>query len=87
MPDQSRTLVMVTRFEAESLAPKVSYSGNPATPDLHRLFNASWFGFDEGGVPYPYLVEALPQLNTDSWRVLPDGRMIPVGPKPGDDNP
>jgi ABC-type transport system substrate-binding protein len=75
VPDQSRTLVMVTRFEAELLAPKVSYRGNPATTDLHRLFNASWFGFDERSVPYPYLVEALPQLNTDSWRVLPDGRM------------
>jgi len=30
---------------------------------------------DEKAVPRPYLAEALPQLNTDTWRVLPEGRM------------
>ena len=30
---------------------------------------------DEKGRPVPHLVEALPQLGTDSWKLLPDGRM------------
>src|SRR5436305_14754861 len=30
---------------------------------------------DERETPHPYLVEALPQLNTGSWKVFPDGRM------------
>jgi len=33
------------------------------------------FWFDEREVAHPYLIEAVPQLNTDSWRVFPDGRM------------
>jgi peptide/nickel transport system substrate-binding protein len=40
-----------------------------------RMFNADLALLDESGVPHPYLIEALPQLNTDSWRVFPDGRM------------
>src|SRR4029450_7650553 len=30
---------------------------------------------DERQVAHPYLVEELPKLGTDSWRLLPDGRM------------
>ncbi len=40
-----------------------------------RLFNAALVQFDDKGNPRPYLAETLPQLNTDSWRVFPDGRM------------
>ena len=39
------------------------------------LFNATLDYRDEREVPHPYLAEALPQLNTDTWRVFPDGRM------------
>jgi peptide/nickel transport system substrate-binding protein len=30
---------------------------------------------DDRGNPHPYLAEQLPQLNSESWRVFPDGRM------------
>ena len=40
-----------------------------------RLFNASLSLMDSKGTIRPYLAEALPQLNTDTWKVLPDGRM------------
>jgi len=33
---------------------------------------------DENEVPQPYLEEALPQLNTDTWHVFPDGEMETV---------
>jgi peptide/nickel transport system substrate-binding protein len=39
------------------------------------MFNATLDIEDAQEVARPYLAEALPQLNTDSWRVLPDGRM------------
>ena len=29
---------------------------------------------DERGTWHPYLAETLPELNTDTWRVFPDGR-------------
>jgi peptide/nickel transport system substrate-binding protein len=40
-----------------------------------RLFNAGLSYTDELGHYHPYTAEALPQLNTDTWKVLPDGRM------------
>src|SRR5439155_21176945 len=40
-----------------------------------RLFNAYLAVHDDHGTPYPYLAEALPRPDTDSWRVFPDGRM------------
>lgn len=42
---------------------------------VSRLFNAQLAYQDEHEVYHPELVEALPQLGTDSWRVLPDGQM------------
>ncbi len=47
-----------------------------AAPYLpNRTFNADIAVIDAQGVAQPYLVEALPALNTDTWRVSPDGRM------------
>ncbi|HEY3117280.1 MAG TPA: ABC transporter substrate-binding protein [Chloroflexota bacterium] len=40
-----------------------------------RMFNAWLSLVDNQGLPRAYLAEALPQLNTDSWRVLADGHM------------
>jgi peptide/nickel transport system substrate-binding protein len=43
---------------------------------VHRpLFHANLGDWDQQGRPVPVLAEALPQLHTDTWRVLPDGRM------------
>ncbi len=72
-PRQSRTLVVAHRYEPAVLAPKVLGSNGPLTTT--RLFNAALALFDDRGLPRPYLAEALPQLDTDTWRVFPDGRM------------
>jgi peptide/nickel transport system substrate-binding protein len=39
------------------------------------MFNASIGLLDDKGTARPYLVEALPQLNTDTWQLNPDGTM------------
>ncbi len=72
---QQRTLVIAVRGEPPTLASKelVGFSG--ALRDLQPIFNADLNGKDERGEPYPYLAAALPQVNTESWRVFPDGRM------------
>src|SRR4051812_9414737 len=72
-PAQGRTLVVLNRAEYATLAPKVLQSNGPL--GTTRLFNASLSLIDDAGLPRPYLVETLPQLDTDSWRVSPDGRM------------
>lgn len=73
-----RTLVVIVREELPSLAAKsiVAFSGSLDPPK--RIFNATLDFIDEKERPQPYLAEALPQMNTDSWRVFPDGRMETV---------
>jgi ABC-type transport system substrate-binding protein len=39
------------------------------------MFNGFLDLYDGQGRPQPYLAEALPVLNSDSWTVFPDGRM------------
>jgi len=56
--------------------PLVGFSGSLDPPV--RLFNGMLDYVDENAVPHPYLVEALPKLNTDTWRVFADGRMETV---------
>ncbi len=70
---QPRTLTIAVRYEPNNLAPKAS-AGIPAVP-TQRLFTASLALLDSEGRDHPYLAEALPQLNTDTWRVAPDGAM------------
>lgn len=70
-----RTLVIIGRGEPPNIAAKSlqPYSGSLAAPI--RLFNATLDYVDEREVPQPYLAEAIPQLNTESWQIFPDGRM------------
>jgi peptide/nickel transport system substrate-binding protein len=69
------TLVMATRVEVTSLSPLPFWQRRFTFLSTPRLFNASLTLFDDKGDTHPYLAESLPELNTDSWRVLPDGRM------------
>jgi len=69
----SRTLTMGVRYEIGSVAAKVSAGITSAA--TKRLFNAALTMVDGSGSPRPYLVEALPQLDTPTWRVSADGRM------------
>jgi len=75
-PDLSanKTLVIAVRSEASSAAAKALLtSGSNITPPT--LFNAGLALIDDQEVPRPFLAESLPQVNTDAWRVFPDGRM------------
>jgi ABC-type transport system substrate-binding protein len=72
----SRTLVVATRAEPPSLNPK-PFRQLGLTADLSsRIFNAGLTLRNDEGTPIPYLAREVPQLNTDAWRVLPDGTMI-----------
>ncbi len=73
-----RTLVIIGRGEPPNMAAKsiVTYSGSLG--QVRRVFNAQLDYLDEREQPVPYLAEAVPALNTDTWRVLPDGRMETV---------
>ena len=70
-----RTLVIAYRAELPSVAAKPLVSFSAALNPALFLFNANLDYADERGVAQPQLAEALPQLNTDTWRVFPDGRM------------
>ncbi len=69
----SRTMTMVVRYEVTDLAGKIPGSSSPVV--TKRLFNAALALIDGQGNARPYLAEALPQLNSESWKVFPDGRM------------
>src|SRR2546429_3379 len=72
--ETQRTMVGALRLEPNSLAlrpPRETFSN----VDHTRLFNADLANIDDTATPQPYLAEALPQLNTGTWKVFPDGRM------------
>ncbi len=73
-PEPPKMLVMATRNEPSSVAAKsLRFVASQSSTSI--LFNATLDAIDERGKGRAYLAEALPQLNTDTWRVLPDGRM------------
>lgn len=69
---QPRTLVVAFRYEAVDLSDKIP---DPVSTSEKPLFNAGLTGRDQRNAVQPVLAETLPQLNSDSWRVFPDGRM------------
>ena len=77
-PSQSsarqRTVTIALRLEPKSVALRPPYE-EVSNVDHRRIFNADIANVDDQTVPRAYLVEALPTLNTDSWRVSPDGHM------------
>jgi peptide/nickel transport system substrate-binding protein len=70
-----RTLVATIRVEPTMLASRLGQGGGATLTTTRRMFNAYLAIFDQRGEPQPYLAAQLPRLNTDSWRVFPDGRM------------
>ena len=70
-----RTLVLITRQEAPTVSGTSLVPGAFTTNSQRRPFNA-WLTYaDADDTPMPYLAEALPELNTASWQLFPDGRM------------
>lgn len=75
-PEARRTLVVAVRVEPATLVARaLQEAAGVGLYMTRRMFNAEIALLDDRGVPHPYLVEALPQLNTDAWQVFPDGRM------------
>jgi peptide/nickel transport system substrate-binding protein len=71
-----KTLVMIARAQPDGVASRGLRQVAGRTIDTTlRLWNAGLALNDNRKVPAPYLAETLPQLNSDSWRVFPDGRM------------
>ncbi len=75
-----RTLVIVANqvpvdFAAKGLAGGVGAGTGVAENVPATIFNATLGIADERGRVSPYLAETLPQLNTDSWKLFPDGTM------------
>lgn len=64
---------MAIRFEPMTLLP--GRSSGVAQGTTLSLFNAALAFQDEQGADHPYLAETLPKLNTESWRLFPDGQM------------
>jgi len=74
-PRVERTLIMALRVEPQTIAARPLGSPAVALKASGRIFNAALDLIDDRNIPRPYLVENLPQLNTETWRVFPDGRM------------
>ncbi|MPZ15986.1 MAG: hypothetical protein GEU73_16450 [Chloroflexi bacterium] len=72
---REQSLVAAVRVEPSRVAAKATTSQFVNIKTSVALFNATLDLIDDRGAPQPYLAEALPQLNTDSWQVFPDGRM------------
>jgi len=70
-----RTLVTAIRVEPNILASRLGLGGGATLGTTRRLFNANLLILNQRGEPQPYLAAAIPQVNTDSWRVSADGRM------------
>lgn len=71
----SRTLVFITRAEPSSLAGTILTAQGIGTGTQRRIFNAALTQRDGESRPVLYMAESLPQLNSDSWRLFPNGSM------------
>ena len=74
-PRGDRTLILAMRVEPVSLTPRPLMATGIKFKVGARLFTAGLDMNDDRGLAQPYLAEALPQVDTDSWRVFPDGTM------------
>ncbi|MEA2640373.1 MAG: hypothetical protein QOF51_1767, partial [Chloroflexota bacterium] len=71
----TKTLVAAVRVEPATVATRPLRQTGVALYLPTGMFNAGIAYLDGKGVPHPYLVEALPELGTDSWKLLDDGHM------------
>jgi peptide/nickel transport system substrate-binding protein len=71
----SRKLVAAVKSEPSSLATRSMLPAGQADYLVRAMFNAEIAELDVQDQRRAMLVESLPQLNTDAWRLLPDGTM------------
>jgi peptide/nickel transport system substrate-binding protein len=71
----ARTLVAAVRVEPATLAMRTLHPSGVALYLSKGMFNAGIAYLDDKAQPLPHLAEALPKLNTDSWKIAPDGHM------------
>src|SRR3954451_1509499 len=79
-PPPQRTLIMAADRLPVDFAGKGIVRGLGSTSGTsenipQEIFNATLVLADERGRPMPYLAENLPQLDSDTWKVFPDGTM------------
>ncbi len=76
---RDRTLVVIDRGEPPSLASRsLVPAAGVGLGGTQSVFNATLVLLDDQGRTSPYLADSIPQLDTASWMVLPDGRMETV---------
>lgn len=68
-----RTLVFISPGEPPNLTSKLGTGGRGA--GVQPVFSRGFVSEDNQGVMRPILLETLPQPNTGTWRVFPDGQM------------
>ena len=73
-PEQ-RVLTLSIAREPTFIAALAPLPSQQASDFYVRAFNAFLDLYDGQGKPVPYMAEALPALNTDTWQLFPDGRM------------
>jgi len=66
-------MTMAVRHEPTDFSPKIAQAA--AGGSIKPLLNAGLVLVDDQEASRPQLAERVPQLNTESWLVLPDGRM------------
>src|SRR6266511_3254713 len=74
-PRATRPLTFALRVEPIFLTTKGLRTSAATISTTTRLFNAGLAYLDESSQFHPYVAEELPKLDTDTWRVFPDGRM------------
>src|SRR5262249_12294696 len=74
-PRAARTLRIAMRAEPQSLSSRPLAQIGGKVKVAGRLFIAGLDINDDHGDAHPYLAEALPELNKESWQVFPDGTM------------
>jgi peptide/nickel transport system substrate-binding protein len=70
-----RLLQIINRGEPPSIAAKPVTTGAGAIAAPRAFFNATFEHTDTKENHHPQIVEALPEVNTDSWRINADGTM------------
>ncbi len=74
-PSSQRTLIILARGEPSSMAAKPFATVSITFSAQVRVFNGTLDYTDHQEVSQPYLAEALPRVNSDTWRVNSDGTM------------